>query len=83
MATQKLSGTCLFVVFLCQFLKWSVEPLERRCAASRLTVKSLCWLSERPGGGGTAPEPPLCLRSQGSGFGSEALYLEHKAHSGL
>ena len=32
-ATQKLSGTCLFALFLCRLMEWSVEPHERRCAA--------------------------------------------------
>lgn len=53
MATQKLSGACLFVIFLCH-LEWSLEALERRCAAYSLTVKSpaACQGAELGGGGG-------------------------------
>lgn len=70
MATQKLSGACLFVIFLCH-LEWSLEALERRCAAYSLTVKSpaACQEAELGGGGGGQPHssstiPLLCTGSQ-------------------
>lgn len=74
MATRKLSGACLFVIFLCH-LEWSLEALERRCAAYSLTVKSPAARqgAELGGVGGGQPQSSttILLLSQRPTYGSQ------------
>lgn len=85
MATRKLPGTCLFVIFLCQFLKRSVEPLERRSAAPCVTVKSPRCLSGRRAGRRRREQPQspfphhVFTRLR---LWRQALNLEWEVHSG-